>query len=440
MSSSALRKIIKARFLLSTEKNLVRGVVCQYSQEAPVETVQDVKNRLIEVMGIQRSYKPLPLSRSHLLEYLPKSQDELPVRKMKDSFSSVVIPLSTDITLQEKYVTFLGHVRLGRLMEDMDIFAAWVAHKHILNPRKPAGQPTPYVIVTVLVDQIDFTDITPKHDGDIRLSGHVSWVGKSSIEVTVWLEQLLHGSWQKLTRAVFLMAARNSILSGPAIVNLLEPETEEEKEIFRGGELRKKRRVKVQQESLFKMTPDVNEQRLIHDLFLKTIDLHRMSFHKRILPPRSLWMEDAQLSNIVFSHPEDRNLHNKVFGGFLMRQALELSWTAGYLHSKFRPRLCHISDISFHKPVDVGSLLRMNSLVTYTECNYVQITVYAEVFDPRGGQQNTTNVFHYTYEMPEEVPQIIPKSYQEAMMYLDGRRHFQHVMGLSDNTHSSTAT
>lgn len=73
-------------------------------------------------------------------------------------------------------------------------------------------------------------------NADIRLSGHVCWVGKSSIEVVVWLEQENHGAWQKITRALFLMAARDSVNSGPAVVNALEPENDEEKKILLGGE------------------------------------------------------------------------------------------------------------------------------------------------------------------------------------------------------------
>jgi hypothetical protein len=53
-------------------------------------------------------------------------------------------------------------VRTGRLLEDMDLFAVWLAHKHILNPRQKEGMPTPHTLVTVLVDQISFTEIVPK--------------------------------------------------------------------------------------------------------------------------------------------------------------------------------------------------------------------------------------------------------------------------------------
>lgn len=77
----------------------------------------------MRIMGVEPGFKPLLQSREHLAKFTPKSQSELPSRSMQDSFTSAVIPLSSDTTLQDKYVTFLGHVRLGRLMEDMDLFA-----------------------------------------------------------------------------------------------------------------------------------------------------------------------------------------------------------------------------------------------------------------------------------------------------------------------------
>jgi acyl-coenzyme A thioesterase 9 len=56
------------------------------------------------------------------------------------------------------------------------------------------------------------------------------------MEITVWLEQFAHGHWEKMTRALFLMASRNSTNDGPAFVNSLVSENEEEKEILLGGE------------------------------------------------------------------------------------------------------------------------------------------------------------------------------------------------------------
>lgn len=218
-------------------------------------------------LGIQEHWSVLPKSREHLSQYEPKSIDELPPRSMQDSFTSAIIPLSSDLTIRDKYITFLGSVRLGRLMEDMDLFAVWVLHQHVKLPYLEPSIPLPYTFVTLLVDQIAFTDIIPKvsgfhafpnslqfrilrgfdvvkklsfylfqNDSDIRLSGHVSWVGRSSVEIVVWLEQKIQDRWRKLTRALFLMASRNATNTAAAMVNPLQPANEEEKRIYTGGE------------------------------------------------------------------------------------------------------------------------------------------------------------------------------------------------------------
>lgn len=244
------------------------------------------------------------------------------------------------------------------------------------------------------------------------------------MEVVVWLEQMRHNEWHKLTRALFLMAARDPTNSRAAPVNAIEPANEEERKILIGGEARKKRRYMLQTHSLLKMIPTDEEQKIVHDLFIRTIASNEISLLKRTLPLGCAWMENSTLSNIIFSHPEHRNLHNKVFGGFLMRQAVELSWALAYLFSKYRPELKHISDINFHKPIEVNSLIRMHAHVVYTQMQFVQITVFAESFEARTGVHNTTNIFHFTYELTELAPEVIPCTYQEAMMYLDGRRHF----------------
>lgn len=56
------------------------------------------------------------------------------------------------------------------------------------------------------------------------------------MEVSVWLEQYQHGVWQKLTNAVFLMAARNATNTSSAPVNKLVPANETEKQIWKEAE------------------------------------------------------------------------------------------------------------------------------------------------------------------------------------------------------------
>uniref|UniRef100_A0A182SRC6 HotDog ACOT-type domain-containing protein n=1 Tax=Anopheles maculatus TaxID=74869 RepID=A0A182SRC6_9DIPT len=358
--------------------------------ECTAGTMNDVKQTIIQKLGIEVGYTPFVSTREHLVKYVPQSVNALPPRSMQDSFTSAIIPLTTDKILKDKYVGFMGNVRVGRLMEDMDMFAVWVVHKHVVVPDLPEGVSLPYTFVTVLVDKIDFTDLVPTHDADIRLSGHVSWVGRTSVEVVVWMEQKLHGKWRKLTRALFLMAARDATNTKAAFINPLVPANEEEKAIFDGGETRKKRRIQMQQEDLLKTEPNDFEQRMVHELFVKSIDTKSKAFNKRILPPGYVWMEDATMANIVFSHPEDRNAHNKAH-------------------------------------------------VIFTDLHYMEIVVLADVYDAVTGQQTTTNSFYYTYSVAERLPKIMPKTYHEAMYYLDGRRKFRYAMGIDAATASAAA-
>jgi hypothetical protein len=66
----------------------------------------------------------------------------------------------------------------------------------------------------------------------------------------------------------------------------------------------KKRRMATSKASLLKTGPNTAEQRLIHDLFLQTVDPKDTTFHRRVLPAGSKWMEDASLTSILFCHPE----------------------------------------------------------------------------------------------------------------------------------------
>ena len=42
---------------------------------------------------------------------------------LQDSWDSAIIPLGSEERLREKYVSFMGGVRMGRLLEDLDVFA-----------------------------------------------------------------------------------------------------------------------------------------------------------------------------------------------------------------------------------------------------------------------------------------------------------------------------
>jgi acyl-coenzyme A thioesterase 9 len=182
------------------------------------------------------------------------------------------------------------------------------------------------------------------------------------------------------------------------------------------------------------------------------------TFRVRVKPENTIWMEETLLKNVIICFPEvisqlffrnirtfltdkskylkknaylifypikQRNLYNKIFGGFLMRQAYELAWINACLFSKMTPKITVVDDITFKQPVLIGSLLFLTGQVVYTENNVIQVKVHAQTVDPKTNIRENTNDFYFKFTVPNmvDMPQVIPKSYAEAMMYIDGKRH-----------------
>merc|ERR1712001_634026 len=124
---------------------------------------------------------------------------------------------------------------MGRLLEDMDVFAVHLVFKHVLNPKSPPGDgQSPFSIVTALVDRIHVRErITATED--IKISGHVTWVGRSSAEATLDLHQLRDGTWKKVISAAFVMVAKDPLNKGAGVVNKLITETPAEKFLLEKG-------------------------------------------------------------------------------------------------------------------------------------------------------------------------------------------------------------
>ncbi|XP_012943834.1 acyl-coenzyme A thioesterase 9, mitochondrial, partial [Aplysia californica] len=364
-----------------------------------------------------------------VLQAVTDSQEELPKRTPQDSFAQAVIPLGRDPSARESYLTFARGIRFGRLLENFDTFAGLICYRHNLRPELGDNQKSPYSFVTALVDRIELSPTAPVPSPfkDIFMSGNVTWVGRSSMECTMHMEQEHNGSLQHMITAKYLFVARNPMTKKAAVVNPLLPQTPQEIELFKLGEANKKLRQSEGQKSLLKSPPTEDERLIIHDIFLSTIDLQSGTFKLRVKPKNTVWMDETILKSLIVCHPEQRNLYNKIFGGFLMRKAYELAWTNASLYTNTRPRMCKIvDDILFLKPVEIGDLLFLSSQIVYSKGQDLQVHVHAEVVNPDTDVRQTTNDFHFTFDtgLPD-LPQVLPKTYAESMLYLVGKRHME---------------
>ncbi|XP_028813247.1 acyl-coenzyme A thioesterase 9, mitochondrial isoform X1 [Denticeps clupeoides] len=390
--------------------------------------VSNVRNRLREIVGAStnwKDHKQAMAERASLSSLLAQSQDELPVKIVQDSYTEVHLPLGSQPSLREKYLNYHNSVRFGRILEDLDSLAVLICYSHTRNEELNMS---PLSIVTALVDKIDMRKNIIYPDGDIKFTGNVTWVGKTSIEAKMHMSQYHNGAYSPVLDATFVMVARDPENKRAAFVNPLKPETPKEQQDFLQGEINKKRRVELSTGSLLKVAPTAEERTVIHRLFLNTLDPKTVSFRSRVLPPNTVWMEDAKMKGLEICHPQERNIFNRIFGGFLMRKAYELGWANACAFGGCRPSLVAVDDIVFRKPVEIGSLLLLSSQVCYTQERFIQVRVHTEVLDPLTRQHDTTNVFHFTFNVDKEVPAVMPQSYGESMLYLDGKRHFDETM------------
>ncbi|KAH8338513.1 hypothetical protein KR059_007891, partial [Drosophila kikkawai] len=382
-----------------------------------------VIQKIQEQSGVDVGYHTVPKSRDHLLKHQPKHED-LPPRTMLDSHTTVLLPLSASELIRERYVNHLGRVRLGRIMEELDMFAVWICHRHVKLPALPKGVPLPYTFVTLLVDKVEFINLERLQvNQDIQISGHVSWTGRSSMEIIIYVRQLAHGEYIDVTKAIFVMVARNATNTGAAPINPLQVGDETETLIQQQAEKRQKMRRITAQDSVLTSPPREHEQTIMYEILKRTTPLNGMDLNKRVLPPKCRWMEDSLQTTMIAPFPENRNAQNTIFGGYLMRQAVEISFIMASIYLGDRPILKCISDISFMQPVNVNTFLQLTAHVVYTAQNYVQLMTVAQVWDLKSVDKvQTTNVFYLTYRADKVLDEVLPRSYREMLWHIHGRR------------------
>ncbi|ODN03304.1 Acyl-coenzyme A thioesterase 9, mitochondrial [Orchesella cincta] len=273
--------------------------------EVPELTTQRITEIFAADIGQAKEYSAEGLKltaerREALMKLLPAADEQLPPRTMKDSFVTAIVPLKSQPEIRERYVTADGRVRIGRLLEDMDVFAVFCCFRHILNP-KSVGHKNPYSVVTALVDSIYITNDMMKNSEDVRLSGHVTYAGKSSMEVCIVVDQKDdQGVYQKSFDAVFLMVARDPMNRGSARINPLVAETPEEQAFLKMGVARQQIRRGEEEENIFKKSPNEEERKIIHDRFIEKMNQTLAG----ATPTNSKRMKDSVLKTVLICQPQ----------------------------------------------------------------------------------------------------------------------------------------
>lgn len=150
-------------------------------------------------------------------------------RPSSHSRTAIAYPFSSSPYVSELYKSPWGTVRIGSVLEDLDALAGNIAFKHAAA----GGGWKPPLIVTAGVDRIQVSKVPGVGEGDQVLSGAISWVGRSSMEITMEAAVGGGGPWLE---ARFTFVARDRGTGEAAAIVPLEVEGVEERALFeRGG-------------------------------------------------------------------------------------------------------------------------------------------------------------------------------------------------------------
>jgi acyl-coenzyme A thioesterase 9 len=339
----------------------------------------------------------------------------------KESEVGIAYPFSTDQFLLETYRNPWGEMRFGKILEDLDALAGNIAFNHVQGNA---------MIVTAGVDRIRVRR-RPEIGADQYLSGKVTWIGSSSMEIRMKISTCEDCSDEWL-EAYFTFVTLDPETKRAIKITPLIPETDEERVHFELGAVKAQAK-KVARKNKIQIGRPLSEESLKIDsraakLLEEAGTLLRMP---SLADPHTILMDQTAQSNAMVAQPQARNLHDRIFGGFLMRRAFELAFATCYMFGGDKPRFLEVDDISFDKPVDVGDLLVFKSRVLYTMPEggnlgsyvdkhegfpLVNVEVECWVTCPESKRAEVSNHFYFTFALPakDTCRRVLPANIDQA--------------------------
>lgn len=150
--------------------------------------------------------------------------------------------------------------------------------------------------------------------------------------------------------------ARDSKTGKAAPVNRLSPQTEREKFLFEEAEARSKLRKR-------KKGGDRKELENGEANRLKALLAEGRIFcdMPALADRNSILLRDTRLENSLICQPQQRNIHGRIFGGFLMHRAFELAFSTAYAFAGLVPCFLEVDHVDFLRPVSNYILLNLSS-------------------------------------------------------------------------------
>ena len=350
-------------------------------------------------------------------EYPPDAKRAILDRDPSSSRVDLTYPFETDATYGNHYRNPFGLLRVGKVMEDLDMFAAHVAFRHCDDD--DAATPS-LDLVTASIDKIKALSPKPLGiDRNLHLSGQVAWTGRTSVN----LHMELRAGDEPYLSSNFIFVARDPDTYKAVPINRVVPGTAAEKAKWEKAQQRADL-LKAQGKSFLHLSQtglleEVGSEGLAwcQEQLTRSETLSYLPSlgHKR----NEVTMAQTRMQMTSLCIPQEQNIYGKVFGGTLCRRAYELAFCSVFSFGACQPNFIEVDRIDFLTPVEVGSILRLDSQVLHTGQHesgqwVVFCEVRASVLKSEQGESHTTNTFTFAFAMENPLAAVFTGNLEEA--------------------------
>jgi len=338
---------------------------------------------------------------------------------LETSFTKV-LPLNSNETLKRRFMVLdepiKANMRFGLLLEVLDKVAEEAALAYV-NRFHPEAR-----VVTAAIDNIVVRHVTDI-SRDIHFKARINYVGRSSLEVGIRVEQPGGGPVQHIASCYFTMVARSGHGEEAVSVTLPGLDYQGELEKQRADKALQRRQEYKQQQAALREPPSREE-------FQMLTDLHSAQDEPGF---NGLLVDKLTADAWERMYPEQENVPKKIFGGYLIRRAFELSSVCSEQVAPNRAILAAVNRINFFHPVRMGDTLHYTTRVVYTNDSFICVEANIERISRDKTTKALSNSCLFTFvnvdaELNRQpVPVVYPTNYGEDARYLMAHRNCQMV-------------
>lgn len=331
------------------------------------------------------------------------------------------LPLGSDAARRRRFMVMAedlpGNLRFGLLLEILDLVAERTALNYV-NRFHPDAR-----VVTAAIDNI-FVRHAADVNRDIAFHARINHVGRSSLVIGIRVEQPGEPT-NHIASCYFTMVARSGMGEGAVSVTLPPLEYVDDTEKARARKAIEGREEYRQQQALLHEPPSREEYEMLTSLH----DAQEEQGFTGLLAGRLVADAWERM------YPEQENVPQKIFGGYLIRRAYELSSICSELVAPNRSVIAAVNRINFFHPVRMGDKLHFTSRVVYTSGSFVCVEANIERISRDRTSKALSNSCLFTFvnvdrELNHQpVPSIYPTTYSEDARYIAAHRSYQAVVG-----------